>query len=186
MGKAVSVQSPASQNTAGDSLCCSVVIVIMGAAGAGKTTIGRALAVELGWPFVDADNHHPPANVAKMHAGMALTDADRMPWLSSLHGAIARALDRREHLVLACSALKDRYRQVLQDDRHPIRFAYLKTTEAELRRRLTARTDHFVGPNLLASQIATLEEPPADAALTLDATWPPERILGAIRGAFGV
>lgn len=163
-----------------------VVIIVMGAAGAGKTTIGRALGAELGWAFVDADDHHPPRNVAKMHAGVALTDADRAPWLASLHAIVARALDRREPLVLACSALKACYRSALSGDRRRVRFVYLKTTEAELQRRLTARPDHFVGPSLLTSQLATLEEPAADAALIVDAAWPPERVLGAIRRELGV
>jgi gluconokinase len=158
----------------------------MGAAGAGKTTIGRALAAELGWTFVDADNHHPPENVAKMHAGVALTDADRLPWLAALHAVIARALDRREHLILACSGLKARYREALRGGRRPVRLVYLKATEAELQHRLTTRLDHFVGPSLLTSQMATLEEPPADEALTVDATWSPEQILAAIRTEFGV
>jgi gluconokinase len=164
----------------------AVVIVIMGAAGAGKTTVGRALAAELGWPFVDADDHHPPQNVDKMHAGVALTDADREPWLASLHAVVSRAIDRREHTVLACSALKERYRQALHGHRHPVRFVYLKATEAELQHRLTARPDHFFGPGLLASQLATLEEPGPGDALVVDATWPAERILAAIRQEFGV
>ena len=88
------------------------MIVLMGPAGAGKTTVGRALAAALGWPFVDGDDRHSPANVEKMRAGAALSDADRAPWLASLHAAIARTLDRREHLVVACSALKRSYRDV--------------------------------------------------------------------------
>jgi len=158
----------------------------MGAAGAGKTTIGAALAAELGWPFVDGDDRHPPGNVEKMHAGIALTDVDRAPWLASLHATMARTLDRREHLVLACSALKRAYRESLRGNLRAVRFVYLKASEAALMRRLSTRVGHFVGPNLLQSQLATLEEPSPDKSLVIDATWPPERILGAIRREFGV
>ena len=158
----------------------------MGAAGAGKTTIGARLAADLTWPFVDGDDRHPPRNVAKMHAGIALTDADRAPWLASLHATVARATDRRENLVLACSALTRSYREVLRGDSRSVRFVYLKTSEGELSRRLSDRTGHFVGPALLASQLATLEEPSSQEALTLDAGWTPDRIVRAIRREFGV
>jgi gluconokinase len=161
-----------------------VVVIVMGVAGSGKTLIGRALAAELGWPFVDADDLHPETNVAKMAAGMPLSDADRAPWLEALHAVIARALDRRQHLVLACSALKERSRQVLRGGRHPIRFVHLIADEETLRKRLSTRADHFAGVALLTSQLAALE-PPTDA-LAVDATSPPERILWAIRREFGV
>src|SRR5947208_10062384 len=108
----------------------------MGVAGAGKTTIGRALADELGWRFIDGDDWHTPPAIAKMRRGIALTDADRAPWLEALHGFIAAALDRRAHLVLACSALHERYRVALRGALEPVRFVYLKADEATLRRRL--------------------------------------------------
>ena|SRR5438128_2630109 len=158
----------------------------MGAAGAGKTTIGAALAAELGWPFVDADDRHPRGNVEKMHAGLSLTDADRAPWLASLHATMTRTLDRREHLVLACSALKRTYRESLRGDLRGVRFVYLKASEAALSQRLSTRTGHFAGPSLLQSQLAALEEPSPDEAWVIDATWPRERILGAIRREFGI
>ena len=116
-----------------------------------------------------------------MHAGKPLDDAERAPWLAAVHAIAAHALDRREHMVIACSALRRPYRAILRGDRHPVRFVYLQGTEAELRRRLTERPGHFAGPSLLQSQIAALEAPTADEALTVDATWTPERILGAIR-----
>src|SRR5712691_887111 len=138
----------------------------------------------MGWRFVDGDDYHAPASVAKMRAGTPLSDDDRAPWLASLHGVIATALDRREHLVLACSALRDRYRRTLQDDLHHVRFVYLEADEAALRRRLAERPEHFAGPALLASQLATLEVP--NEALTVDATRPCEEIVGAIRYEFGL
>jgi gluconokinase len=161
-----------------------MVIVIMGAAGAGKTTIGRALAAELGWRFVEGDEAHPRRNIEKMHAGIPLTDADREPWLATLHAIAARAGSRREHVIIACSALKERYRVTLRGDLHPVRFVYLCATEAVLRHRLAERESHFFNPALLATQLIALEEP-ADA-LVVDATWPADRILAAIRYAFGV
>ncbi len=158
----------------------------MGAAGAGKTTIGRALGGELGWPFLDGDDRHSEGSIRKMQAGIALTDADRLPWLMSLHQTIARMLERREHLVLACSAPRAGYRELLRGDYPRVRFVYLKASEGELVRRLAARRSHFAGPALVASQLATLEEPAAGEALTVDATWPTERIVAAIRYQYGV
>jgi gluconokinase len=165
-----------------------VVVVIMGAAGAGKTTIGRALATQLGWSFVDGDDLHPQENVRKMHAGIGLTDADRAPWLAALHAVIAQAIDRREGVVLACSALKRRYREILRGDCRNVRFVHLRAPEPELLRRLTTRREHFAGPNLIGSQLATLEEPALDErqAIIVDATAPPARILDTIREQFGL
>jgi gluconokinase len=161
-----------------------VVVVLIGAAGAGKTTVGQALAAAMGWRFVDGDDYHAPASIAKMRAGTPLSDDDRAPWLASLHHVIAAALDRREHLVLACSALRERYRRTLQGGLPQVRFVYLEAEEPALRRRLAERPGHFAGPTLLASQLATLEKP--SEALTLDATRPPEEIVGAIRYEFGL
>ena len=130
----------------------------MGVSGSGKTTIGRALADELGWTFLDADDFHPPASVAKMAAGVALSDEDRWPWLDRLAGEL-RALDERgRHVVLACSALKQEYRDRLKRAGE-LRWAYLKGDAATIELRLAKRRGHYMPASLLASQFATLEEP---------------------------
>ena len=156
----------------------------MGVAGSGKTTIGSALAKATGWRFIDADSFHSAAAVAKMRAGVPLTDEDRATWLAALHDRIARALDRREHAVLACSALKSRYRRTLRGSLQGVRFVHLTADAQTLARRLVDRSDHFAGPSLLASQLADLEEP--TEALAIDATRPPEQIVGTIRREFGI
>jgi gluconokinase len=161
-----------------------VVVILVGVAGSGKTTIGQALATAKGWRFVEGDDYHAPASIAKMRAGIPLTDVDRAPWLAALHRIAAAAVDRREHVVIACSALKTRYRDALRGTLHPVRFVYLKADEATLRRRLEARGGHFAGPALLASQLRDFEQP-ADA-ITIDGMRPPEEIVGAIRYELGV
>ncbi len=162
-----------------------MVIVVMGPAGAGKSTVGHALAERLGWTFVDADDHHPPSNVAKMSAGMPLTDADRVGWLDSLHALVARAIDRREPMVLACSALTARHRAHLGGGLRTIRFVYLKTEAAVLRTRLRERRGHYAKEPLLDSQLAVLEEPGSEA-LTVDGAADVETTIGHIRLEFGV
>jgi gluconokinase len=162
-----------------------MVIIVMGVTGAGKTTIGMALAAELGWRFVEGDQLHPPANVAKMHSGSSLSDDDRAPWLAAVHAIAARAIDRRERLVVACSALKERYRETLRGNLHTVRFVLLRVPEEVAVARAAERTGHFAGPDLVPSQFAALEDPSADA-LTVDATLPPDRIVALIRDAFGV
>jgi gluconokinase len=161
-----------------------MVVIVLGAAGAGKTTVGRALAQQFHWRFVDADDLHSPSAIAKMRAGVPLTDADRAPWLASLHTVVATALDRREPLVLACSALKQRYRDILRGGLPNVRFVYLEADEATLAERLAHRRGHFAGPALLATQLADLEAP-ADA-LAIDATLPPDAIVDRIAYEFGL
>ncbi len=161
-----------------------MVIILMGAAGAGKTTVGQALAATLGWTFLEADDYHTPASVARLRAGIALTDVDRAPWLATLRALVARAVDRREHTVLACSALKAAYRGTLSHGLRQVRVVYLQATEPLLHERLAARQGHIAGPAILPAQLADLQEP-ADA-LTVDASWPVERIVARVRYEYGV
>ena len=156
----------------------------MGPTASGKTTIGRALAAQLGWRFLDGDSYHPPGNIERMRRGETLSDADREPWLAALHDEIVRALERREHTIVASSALKERYRIRLAGGLRHVRFVFLHAPAHVLRSRAAARTDHFAGPELVAAQLADLEEP--REAFLVDATRPPETIVSAIRVAFGV
>jgi gluconokinase len=168
-----------------------VVIVLMGPSGAGKTTIGRRLADALGWPLRDGDDYHPPENVARMRAGVPLTDADRAPWLAALAALVADAVAADRPLLLACSALKRAYREALvpPGPESAVRFVYLRASPALLAERLAARRGHFFGPRLLDSQLAALEEPGGDEAapvLTFDASADPDALVAEIRGALRV
>jgi gluconokinase len=161
-----------------------VIVVVMGVAGAGKTTVGRALAARLGWPFADADAFHSAGAVAKMARGEGLTDADRAPWLGRLRALIERHLAEGRPLVLACSALKARYRRTLAREGEPVRFVWLDAPADALVERLESRPGHFAGADLLDSQLAALE-PPGNA-LRLDAREPPERLVEAAVAALGL
>lgn len=133
-------------------------LVVMGVSGCGKSSVGEALAAHLGAPFVEGDALHPPANVAKMAAGMPLTDADRWPWLAAIAARVAA--DPAPVAVLSCSALKRAYRDLLRAEAgRPVGFLYLHGTKAVLAARMTARQGHFMPPALLASQLAALEDP---------------------------
>lgn len=163
------------------------VIIVMGVAGAGKTLVGKTLARSIGWAFYDADDFHSRANIEKMSRGEGLTDEDRRPWLAAMRAVIAGILEGGDHGVLACSALKEWYRRALvPEDARPgaVRFVFLDVPEAVLRERLATRTHHFAPPELLPSQLETLE-PPADA-LWEDGTKPPEEIARSVRASFGV
>ena len=155
----------------------------MGVAGSGKTTIGLALAELLQWQFVDADGFHPPANVAKMRAGIPLEDTDRAPWLASLQNAIAGWLEARSNVVLACSALKQSYRDQLLVS-PDVKLVYLRGSRELIADRLTQRQGHYMDPNLLASQFATLEEPQDAVVVGVEADVP--EIVALIRKALGV
>jgi carbohydrate kinase (thermoresistant glucokinase family) len=135
-----------------------MIIVLMGVCGSGKTVVGEALAASLGWPFFDGDDFHPPSNVAKMAAGTALVDADRWPWLDRLAAEMAAINDRGEDAVLACSALKQAYRDRV-GRAGDVRFVHLKGDQVTISARLAARSHRYMPPTLLASQFATLEEP---------------------------
>lgn len=136
----------------------------MGVSGTGKTAVGRALASATGWQFADADDFHSAANKAKMHAGIPLNDADRAPWLRDLHTQIETWIQNNINAVLACSALKESYRETLTANTPPgsVRLGFLTGPESLIRQRLEARTGHYMPPSLLPSQLATLE-PPKDA-----------------------
>ena len=151
----------------------------MGVSGSGKSTVGKLLAQRLDWEFFDADDFHPPANIEKMSRGIALNDRDRQPWLERLHGAIENWLTNKQSVVLACSALKFRYRQMLVDSPEEcIDWVYLKGTFETLSQRLRDRQHHFMTEGLLQSQFDTLEEP--KNALWLDISHPPEELVGQI------
>jgi len=155
-----------------------MVIVLMGVSGAGKTTVGRLLAQALGAEFAEGDAYHPPGNIEKMRRGIPLEDADRWPWLQILSAQIDRWLAAGNTVVLACSALKQRYRDVLAKGRPGVRFVHLEGDKALVRLRLDRRRGHYMPAVLLDSQFAALE-PPADA-ITVDVTGTPEAIVGDI------
>jgi gluconokinase len=151
-----------------------VIVVLMGVCGCGKSTVGRALADRLGWPFFDADDFHPQANVAKMAKGIALTDDDRGPWLDRLAAEMRAVARKGEDAVLACSALKESYRQRIArgledaegDEAFDVRLVYLKGDAQTIEPRLALRSGHYMPPSLLASQFAALEEP--EDAMVID------------------
>jgi len=156
----------------------------MGVSGIGKTTIGRRLAARLDATFLEGDDFHPAANVAKMRRGEPLDDTDRRPWLEALAGELARRQRAGERVVLACSALRRRYRDLLRSRGATIRFVYLAGEEAFVRRRLAGRKGHFMPPSLLDSQFAALEEPAADeAAIRVDAAATSEAIVDRVAEA---
>jgi gluconokinase len=158
------------------------VLVIMGVSSSGKTTVGCALTDSLGWHFTDADDFHPPANIAKLSAGTALTDSDRAPWLAAVRAHIEAQLSARIPNVIACSALITSYRAQLIANSDQIGLVYLRGTHQQLAARLNARTGHFVPPALLASQLATLEAP--RDALILDIALSPAELATTIRRHF--
>ncbi|MDF1791649.1 MAG: gluconokinase [Thalassobaculaceae bacterium] len=152
-----------------------IVIVLMGVSGVGKTTIGTLLADRLGWGYAEGDSYHPPANVEKMRAGTPLDDADRLPWLAAIAADIDRWRASGQGMIVACSALKRSYREILIGDRADVQLVRLAGDEALIRARMEMRTDHYMPASLLASQLATLEPPTADeGAITVDVTWTPE------------
>ncbi|HKT34844.1 MAG TPA: gluconokinase [Nitrospira sp.] len=157
-----------------------MVIVLMGAAGAGKTTVGRRLSEQLRWTFVDGDELHSPANIAKMAHGTPLTDEDRRPWLDALRKSITAWIEQGTDAIVACSLLTERYRDsVLSGSRPHVQLVYLQASRTLLNERLTARAGHFAGVSLLDSQLAVLEEP--QEALVLDASKTPDQLVQTIR-----
>lgn len=150
----------------------------MGPMGCGKTTIGRRLADRLGWPFSDADEFHPTANIAKMRRGIALTDEDRRPWLDALRTAIDQWQADGQSRILACSALKQAYRNLLGVDQNTVCTVYLSGSFDLLRTRIQTRRNHYMNPVLLQSQLDTLE-PPA-GGITVDIAPSPAAIVDQI------
>jgi gluconokinase len=151
-----------------------MVILVMGTTGAGKSTVGKLLAARLGWAFLDADDYHPPTNIEKMKHGIPLTDADRRPWLANIHAELLGLRQAKQDLVLACSALKQSYRDQLSAGLD-FRVVYLRGTYDQMRRHIEARHGHFAGEAILTGQFADLEEP--KDALVLDVSHSPEQLV---------
>jgi gluconokinase len=148
-------------------------LVVMGVSGSGKSTIADRLAERLGWIYEDGDRFHPPSNVAKMSAGQPLTDEDRWPWLRAIADEIDRVCKAGEHAVIACSALKRTYRDILVHGRNDVRIIYLRGSQELIASRLALRQGHFMPPGLLVSQFKTLEPPGAEenpATVSIDAS----------------
>ncbi len=162
-------------------------LIMMGVSGSGKTTVGEALAKRLGAPFRDADEFHPQSNKAKMSAGIPLTDEDRWPWLDAIAAAIREAPPERT-IVVSCSALKKVYRaRIIKGAVRPVTFVYLEGSKAVLSERLAGRKGHFFPPELLDSQLATLEPPGADEpAVTISVDQPVDSIVAAIVARLGL
>jgi gluconokinase len=154
-----------------------MVVLLMGTTGAGKTTVGKILAARLRWTFLDADDFHSPADIDKMHHGIPLTDADRLPWLEKIHTELQHQTQSGENIVLACSALKQSYRDLLSRELDT-RIVYLRGTYDVMRQRIEFRHGHFAGQDILAGQFADLEEPPN--ALALDVSRSPQQLAAEV------
>ncbi len=153
------------------------LVVVMGVSGSGKSTVGRLIAKRLACEFLEGDELHPPRNVERMASGIALTDHDRREWLQAIAEQLADASTAGHGLIVACSALKRSYRNLLRAASSELAFVHLHAGAAELEARMRARTDHFMPASLLQSQLQTLEPPGADEhAIAFDATLPPEAI----------
>ncbi len=153
-------------------------VVVMGVSGCGKSTFAKALAARIEATFIDADDFHSPENIARMRAGIALTDADRAPWLAALSARLAQGCALGERLVLACSALKRAYRDVLREGAPALVLVHLTGSPELLAARLDARQAHYMSPALLASQLAILEPPgPGERAVTLDVAESPKALI---------
>ena len=160
-----------------------MIVIVMGVVGSGKTTVGRLLAQRRGWEFADADDFHPAVNIEKISRGIPLGDEDREPWLDRLRESILGWIARGRNVVLACSALKRAYRKKL-DAGPEVRFVYLKGSATLIAKRLRSRHGHFAGEQILASQLADLEEP--EGALTVDIAATPAQIVDKIRQGLGL
>jgi gluconokinase len=173
--------------TEGASLCSPRVVIVMGVSGCGKLTIGALLALRLRWEFEDADWFHPASNVNKMHCGIPLTDEDRRPWLDAVAVWIDKTRCSGGHDVIACSALKRRYRDVLIGDRDDVHLVYLKGDETLIARRIATRHEHFMPRVLLHSQFEALEEPGPDENPIITSIEPqPREIVAQILSALNM
>lgn len=161
-----------------------MIVILMGVSGSGKTTVGRHLAEKLKWQLLDADDFHPPANIEKMSRGIPLEDSDRWPWLDRLNEMIRSAESRGEYVLLACSALKARYRERLAHGCENVRWIYLKGDFNLIESRLKARKGHYMKAGLLQSQFTALEEP--QGALVMDIADEPARIAARLAGTLGL
>jgi gluconokinase len=161
-----------------------MIVILMGVSGCGKTTVGKRLGTLLHWPFYDGDDFHPKANVEKMARGRALTDADRQPWLEALREKIDALIEREQHAVLTCSALKAAYREHLASGHTEVHFVYLHGTYDLIQERLQARQGHFMPADLLANQFDTLEAP--EDALRVDISAPPKVLVQQIARGLGL
>lgn len=157
------------------------ILIVMGVSGSGKSTVGRLLAQELGWQYLEGDDFHPPANVEKMRSGTPLTDEDRLPWLDALRDLVRDALKRNRHLVVTCSALKQKYRQRLAVDESKVVYIYLKGDFELIANRLKGRKGHFMPETLLKSQFEAMEEP--KDAITVDVALSPRDIVDRIKNS---
>jgi gluconokinase len=160
-----------------------VIVIVMGPTGAGKTTVGSLLASQLGWIFADADSYHPAANIDKMSRGIPLDDADRAPWLASIRNAELKWLAAKQNAVLACSALKHAYRDVLRVS-SDVKIIYLKGSYELFAGRIHERHGHFAGEGILAGQFRDLEEP--HDAISVDAALSTKEIVAEIRSNLGL
>ena len=157
-----------------------MILIIFGVSGAGKTTVGKLLARELGWSFIEADDFHPAANIEKMRSGHPLTDKDRWPWLEQLRQQIERSFSAGENAVLACSALKRAYRDRLRVS-DEVKFVFLSGDYALVEKQLRSRHGHFMNADLLQSQVNDLEKPePHENVLTIELGRTPEEIVERI------
>jgi len=160
-----------------------LAVIVMGVSGSGKTTIAEALAEKLGYACEDGDAYHPEANVAKMHSGVPLTDEDRWPWLRAIAQAIDRKAEAGTQVVIACSALKRAYREILVHGRDDIRIVYLRGSRDLIAKRLALRTHHFMPVSLLDSQFAAIDEPsPAEHVITVEIDATVDEIVAQIIG----
>jgi gluconokinase len=160
-------------------------VILMGVAGSGKTAVGKGVATRLDWLFLDADDFHPAANIEKMKHGIPLNDQDRMPWLQTLRDELRRQLAEGRSVILACSALKKFYRQLLSDNVSPLSFVLLDVDQDTIRERLQHRSAHFFPKELMQSQFAALEKP--KGSIVLDARKPLDeviqRVIQSIQGS---